>query len=216
MKILSPATSLGRIAEEKRAWRYQWLHVYGEDRGCNSGRYWSAWSNQQHPISVDIENQPLGRTRLQVLVEQIPAGVQARLRLKTTSFVSTLPRPWHGLHDLCSAFLTATTASGRSRPSDLGMYPRRPGSARYAPRWSRACRSSSLCSRSASYSPHLSPSTPGAAFSLSSKNAFRSRGTVIWWKSAVNFSFFLCLATCRMRSSACDTLSRSCARYVLC
>jgi hypothetical protein len=64
------------------------LHDYGEDRGCNSGRYRSAWSNQQHPISVDIENQPLGRTRLQVLVEQIPAGVQARLRLKTTSFVS--------------------------------------------------------------------------------------------------------------------------------
>jgi hypothetical protein len=42
-----------------------------------------------------------------VLVEQIPAGVQARLRLKTTSFVSTLPRAWHGAHDLSSAFLTA-------------------------------------------------------------------------------------------------------------
>src|SRR5262245_50592056 len=92
MKILGPAISLGRTAEEKRASRYQWLRVYGEDRGCNSGRYWSAWSNQQHPISVDIENQPLGRTGLRVLVEQIPAGVQARLRLKTTSFVSTLPR----------------------------------------------------------------------------------------------------------------------------
>ena len=96
------------------------------------------------------------------------------------------------------------------------MYPRRPGSARYAPRWSRACRSSSLCSRSASYSVHLSSSTPGAAFSLSSKNASRSSRTVIWWKSEVNFSFFLCLATFRMRSSACDTLSRSCAQYVLC
>src|SRR5262245_21891169 len=88
MKILGPAISLGRTAEEKRASRYQWSHDYGEDRGCNSGRYWSAWSNQQHPISVDIENQPLGRTGLQVLVEQIPAGVQARLRLKTTSFRS--------------------------------------------------------------------------------------------------------------------------------
>jgi len=42
-----------------------------------------------------------------VLVEQIPAGVQARLRLKTTSFVSTLPRTWHGTHDLSSAFLIA-------------------------------------------------------------------------------------------------------------
>ena len=38
----------------------------------------------------------------------------------------------------------------------------------------------------------------------------------MWWRSAVNFSFFLCLAACRMRSSACDTLSRSCARRVLC
>jgi hypothetical protein len=42
-----------------------------------------------------------------VLVEQIPAGVQTRLRLKTTSFVSTLPRAWHGAHDLSAAFLTA-------------------------------------------------------------------------------------------------------------
>jgi hypothetical protein len=32
----------------------------------------------------------------------------------------------------------------------------------------------------------------------------------------VNRSFFLCLAACRMRSSACDTLSRCCARRVLC
>ena len=39
---------------------------------------------------------------------------------------------------------------------------------------------------------------------------------VRWWKSAVNFSFLLCLAACRMRSSACDRLSRSCARRVLC
>jgi hypothetical protein len=32
----------------------------------------------------------------------------------------------------------------------------------------------------------------------------------------VNFSFFLSLATFRMRSSACDTPSRLCARCVLC
>ena len=32
----------------------------------------------------------------------------------------------------------------------------------------------------------------------------------------MNFSFFLCLAACRTRSSAWDTLSRSCARRVLC
>src|SRR5215471_12370091 len=84
MKILGPAISLGRTAEEKRASRYQWLHEHGEDRGCNSGRYWSAWSNQRYPISADIENPSLRRTGLQVLVEQIPAGVQAS---KTTSFV---------------------------------------------------------------------------------------------------------------------------------
>src|ERR1700730_14503896 len=35
-----------------------------------------------------------------------------------------------------------------------------------------------------------------------------------WCRSDVNFSFFLCLAACRTRSSACDTLSRSCARRV--
>jgi hypothetical protein len=32
----------------------------------------------------------------------------------------------------------------------------------------------------------------------------------------VSFSFYLGLAACRMRSSARDTLSRSCARRVLC
>jgi hypothetical protein len=39
---------------------------------------------------------------------------------------------------------------------------------------------------------------------------------VRWGKSVVNFSFFLSLAPCRMRSSACDMLSRFCARRVLC
>src|SRR6266700_3833320 len=38
----------------------------------------------------------------------------------------------------------------------------------------------------------------------------------MWWRSVVNFSFFLCLAACRMRSSACDTVARFCARSVLC
>ena len=32
----------------------------------------------------------------------------------------------------------------------------------------------------------------------------------------MNCSFFLCLAACRMRSSACDTLARFCARHVVC
>src|SRR4051794_40796112 len=39
---------------------------------------------------------------------------------------------------------------------------------------------------------------------------------LIWWKSEMNRSFFRCLATCRMRSSACDTLSQHCAWRVLC
>src|SRR6478672_3344776 len=43
----------------------------------------------------------------------------------------------------------AATASRRCRPSAFGMYRRRDGSARYAPRWTRACRSTSLSSRSA-------------------------------------------------------------------
>src|SRR4051812_24960478 len=38
----------------------------------------------------------------------------------------------------------------------------------------------------------------------------------MWWRSAVNRSFFLCLAACRRRSSAWDTLSRFRARRVLC
>jgi len=37
----------------------------------------------------------------------------------------------------------------------------------------------------------------------------------MWWRSAVNLSFLFRLAVCRTRSSAWDTLSRSCARRVL-
>jgi len=38
----------------------------------------------------------------------------------------------------------------------------------------------------------------------------------MWWRSAVNRSFFLCLATCRTRSSAWVTRARICVRCVLC
>ena len=48
------------------------------------------------------------------------------------------------------------------------------------------------------------------------QNAVRSMAGSIWCRSAVNFSFFRCCAACRTRSSACDTLTRSCARRVLC
>src|SRR5882757_5348141 len=111
---------------------------------------------------------------------------------------------------------SAATASGRCRPSGLGMYTRRDGSARYAPLCTRACRSSILRSKSASYASHVSPSTPAAAFILSSRNASSSSSTLMWCRSAVNFSCFLVLAIRRMRSSACDTLSRPWVRHVLC
>src|SRR5262249_28470972 len=42
------------------------------------------------------------------------------------------------------------------------------------------------------------------------------RSMLMWWKSAVNLCLFLSLATFRMRSNACDTLTRLCARHVLC
>src|ERR1700738_3966122 len=96
------------------------------------------------------------------------------------------------------------------------MYTRRDGSARYAPLCTRACRSSILRSKSASYASHVSPSTPAAAFILSSRNASSSSSTLMWCRSAVNFSCFLVLAIRRMRSSACDTLSRPWVRHVLC
>ena len=51
---------------------------------------------------------------------------------------------------------------------------------------------------------------------LSAKNAICKQSMLMWWRSVVNLSFFLCLAACRARSSACDTLSRLCVRCVLC
>jgi hypothetical protein len=63
--------------------------------------------------------------------------------------------------------------------------------------------------------PHRSIHS-GAASRLSAKNAIRRQSTLMWWRSAVSLSFFLCLATCRMRPSACDTRFQSYARGVLC
>src|SRR5208337_4533900 len=65
-------------------------------------------------------------------------------------------------------------------------------------------------------SDQVTPSTPGAASFLRASNARRSVSGLMWWRSAVNRSFLLCLAACRMRSSAWDTPARSCARSVLC
>src|SRR6516165_5131666 len=48
----------------------------------------------------------------------------------------------------------AAIASGRCLPSAFGMYVRREGRGRYAPRWTRPCRSSSRGSRSVVVRPH--------------------------------------------------------------
>jgi hypothetical protein len=48
------------------------------------------------------------------------------------------------------------------------------------------------------------------------RNAVFRVSTLMWWRSAVNRSFFLCLAACRTRSSAWVTRIRLCARCVLC
>src|SRR6201981_3278079 len=61
----------------------------------------------------------------------------------------------------------AATPSGRCRPSAFSMYTLREGCARYAPRWTRPWRSISRSSTPSSYSCHVTPSTPGAAFLLS-------------------------------------------------
>ncbi len=108
----------------------------------------------------------------------------------------------------------AAIASGRCRPSAFGMYVRRDGWGRYAPRWTRPCRSASLGSSSASYSPHVMPSTPAAASRRNAKNAARKLSGLTWWSSAVNRSSFRCLAACRTRSSAWVTRSRFCVRGV--
>ena len=51
---------------------------------------------------------------------------------------------------------------------------------------------------------------------LSARNAVRSVSTLRWWRSAVNRSFFLCLAACRTRLSAWVTRIRLWVRCVLC
>ena len=51
---------------------------------------------------------------------------------------------------------------------------------------------------------------------LSARNAVRSVSMLRWWRSAVNRSFFLCLAACRTRLSAWVTHIRLWVRCVLC
>ncbi|EEA02868.1 hypothetical protein BH160DRAFT_1876 [Burkholderia sp. H160] len=56
---------------------------------------------------------------------------------------------------------------------------------------------------------HRVPEAPRVGFVLEADNdVIRSRSTVTWCRSAVNRSFFRCLAACRTRSSPCGTLAR--------
>ena len=64
-------------------------------------------------------------------------------------------------------------------------------------------------------SPSQSIYTRGG-IALEREERYSERSTLTWWRSAVNFSFPLCLAACRTRSSACDTRSRPCVRCMLC
>src|SRR6266849_4606978 len=87
--------------------------------------------------------------------------------------------------------------NGRCRPSAFGIKTRLEGSARYAPRCTRLCRSTSRSSNPASYSCHVTPSTPGEACRFKAKKLSPSRPTLRWWSRAVNRSCFLSFATCR-------------------
>jgi hypothetical protein len=51
--------------------------------------------------------------------------------------------------------VTVAMPSGRFLPSAFGIYFRSDGSARYAPVWTRACRSRSFSSRGSAYSIHV-------------------------------------------------------------
>jgi len=53
------------------------------------------------------------------------------------------------------------------------------------------------------------------AYSLEALNVVSEINTDVM-EECGDFSFFLCLAACRMRASACDTVPRYCARPVLC
>ena len=104
---------------------------------------------------------------------------------------------------------------GRCFPSAFGIYVRRDGCGRYAPRWTRSC-SSAAVARVLPHRPATLPLSTGSGFALERIERYRSVSTVMWWRSAVNCSFVLCLAACRTRSSAWVTRSRPCVRSVLC
>ena len=109
----------------------------------------------------------------------------------------------------------AATPSGRVPPSGFGMFTRRDGFARYAPECTRSCKSASRPSSPSSYIRRVMPSVPAAASLFSSKNARRNASTVTWWRSAVRRSRGSRRTNRRIRSAACDALSRHCVRRAL-
>jgi hypothetical protein len=60
------------------------------------------------------------------------------------------------------------------------------------------------------------PVDSSGGFAFERVECCRERATLAWWRSAVNRSFFLCLAACRTRFSAWVTRARVCVRCVLC
>src|SRR5215471_21306652 len=109
----------------------------------------------------------------------------------------------------------AATPSGRCRPSSFCMYTLLEGNARYAPRWTRPCRSINRSSTPVSYSCQVTPSTPGAAFFFNEWKLSRSRSTVRWWSKAVNFISLCSLAAFRTPANPWDTPFPLCVGYVL-
>src|SRR5215468_2628682 len=109
----------------------------------------------------------------------------------------------------------AATPNGRCRPSSLCMYTLLEGCARYAPRWTRPWSSTSRFSRPDSYSCHVTPSTPGAAFLFNEKKLSRSRSTFRWWSKAVNFISLCSLAAFRTPANPWDTPFPLCVECVL-
>ena len=64
--------------------------------------------------------------------------------------------------------------------------------------------------------PPRQPVYAGCGIAFEREKRLPERSMLRWWRSAVNLSFFLSLAACRTRSSACDTRTRPCVRCVLC
>src|SRR5271165_880453 len=109
----------------------------------------------------------------------------------------------------------AAISHGRFRPYTFSMYTHREGSARYAPRLTRLCRSVIRPSSPVSYSSHVMPSTPGAAFRFKERKLSLSRidGHVMEQRSELQLLTFpccfphtrqplghACLALCRVRA----------------